>query len=190
MSTNIEHSLSRRSALVRFVTGGLSLALAARSFSTAGQEATPSSSPKVLSNIIERWGDAWASSDSAAAFAALYTNDAIWVDTPTGLQSDPGKVEVFMREFVSQISDIQVTLRSGFRADDHGAAEWDFSFRYTGQLPEAPAGTGQPVTWRGATIFEFAGDQISRSIDYYDNTPFLAALGLLPPSEPAATPTS
>ncbi|HEV2124122.1 MAG TPA: hypothetical protein VGW38_15270, partial [Chloroflexota bacterium] len=69
-----------------------------------------------------------------------------------------------------------------------GAAEWDFSFRYTGQLPGAPAGTGQQVTWHGVTIFKFAGEQILRSIDYYDNTPFLVALGLLAGPEPAATP--
>lgn len=184
MNIVAQYPLSRRSALVRLAAGGLGLTLAAHDFPAVGQASTPGVSPAAVPNLIQRWAEAWTSNDPAA-LAALYTDDGIYVDTPTGIQADP---ETFARDTMSQISDIQVTLHSGFRGDDHGAAEWDFAFRYTGQFPGLPVGSGQPITWHGATIFEFAGDKIRHSTDYYDNTPFLAALGLLPASKPAATP--
>lgn len=189
MSMERRYSLSRRSALIRLGAAGLGLAVSARRFSAAGQASTPGATNETLPDTIRRWGEAWASSDQATAFSALYTDDAIWVDAPTGLQSEPGDVAAFVREFTAQISDIRVTVRSGFRSDDHGAAEWDFSFRYTGELPGVPAGTGQQVTWHGATIFAFDGEQIQRSIDYYDNTPFLVALDLLAGPDPVTTPS-
>ncbi len=64
-----------------------------------------------------------------------------------------------------------------------------FSFRYTGQFPGLPPGTGQPISFHGATIFELSGDQIRRSSDSCDNVPLLAAVGLLPmPGTPVAAP--
>lgn len=177
--------LSRRVMLGSIGAGGVALAL--RGLAATAQEATPAAAP----SVVESWLTAWSSPDPAAAVAALYTNDAIYEDVPSDTRSEPGQVEAFLRAFVAQISDIHMERRSAFGVDDWAAAEWVFRFRYTGQFPGLPPGTGQPVSFHGATIFELAGSQIRRSSDYYDNVPLLAAAGLLPiPGTPAATPGS
>jgi steroid delta-isomerase-like uncharacterized protein len=177
--------LSRRVMLGSIGAGGFALAL--RSMAAAAQESTPAAAPPV----VEAWLAAWSAPDPAAAVAALYTSDAIYEDVPSDTRSEPGQVEAFLRAFVDQISDIRMERRSAFGAGGWAASEWVFSFRYTGQFPGLPPGTGQPVSFHGATIFELSGDQIRRSSDYYDNVPLLAAVGLLPmPGTPVATPGS
>jgi steroid delta-isomerase-like uncharacterized protein len=159
--------------------------LALRGWNAArAQEATPAGVPP----IVQAWIDAWNTGDPAVNLAALYTADAIYEDVPTGLSTATTGTDVatFLSGFVQAISDLDMQLRSGFGTSEHAAAEWDFAFRYTGQMAGLPAGSGQPILWHGTTIFDLAGDQIARSADYYDNTGFLAAVGLLP----AATATA
>ena len=178
--------VSRRTALR--ASGGVAAALALRGVGgTLAQDATPAGMPP---QIVQDWIAAWNSDDPTTNVAALYTADALYDDVPTGLTNVALGTDVagFVRSFVEQISDIEVTLRSGFGSGDWAAAEWDFRFSYTGQLPGLPAGTGQPIEWHGATIYELEGEKIRRSADYYDNTGLLAAVGLLAP--PAATPTA
>ncbi len=176
--------LTRRAALGSIGAGGL--AFAARRLAGA-QEATPGAAPAV----VEAWFAAWSAPDPAAAVAELYTSDGIYEDVPSDTRSEPGQVEAFLHAFVEQVSDIHIEPRSAFGAHGWAAAEWVFSFRYTGQFPGLAPGSGQPVSFHGATIFELSGDKIRRSSDYYDNVPILAAAGLLPmPATPGATPAS
>ncbi len=180
--------ISRRVAL-RLSGGSVAAAMTARITGAAhAQDATPASGE--TPSIVRDWIEAWNSDDPVANLAALYTADAVYDDVPTGLSTETTGTDVagFVRAFVQEISDIDVTLRSGFGSGAYAAAEWDFSFRYTGHLPGLPAGTGQPIDWHGATIFDLNGDKIQRSADYYDNTGLLAAVGLL--AMPAATPAS
>jgi hypothetical protein len=128
---------------------------------------------------IRRWAAGFASDDPPATIAVLYTAAAIYEDAPSGQASKPGEVDAFLREFLTQVEILDFRLRSGYRTKDHGTAEWVAAFRYIGQLPGLPAGTGQSVNWHGVTVFTFDGDLIAHSIDYYDNVPFLTALGLL-----------
>ena len=186
--SNRLHRLSRRMVLR---LSGSSVAVALTTGVTAAaraQEATPTSGG--TPNVVRDWIDAWNSDDPVANLAALYTADAVYDDVPTGLSNVTTGTDVagFVLAFVHEISDIDVALRSGFGSDNHAAAEWDFSFSYTGHLPGLPPGTGQRIDWHGATIFDLNGDKIQRSADYYDNTGLLAAVGLL--AAPAATPES
>jgi steroid delta-isomerase-like uncharacterized protein len=176
--------VSRRTA-VR-ASGGVAAALALRGAGGAlAQDATPAGMPP---QVVRDWIAAWNSDDPTTNVAALYTADAVYDDVPTGLTNVTLGTDVagFIRSFLEQISDIDVTLRSGFGSGDWAAAEWTFSISYTGQLPGLPPGTGQRIDWLGATVYELEGDKIRRSADYYDNTGLLAAVGLLAP--PAATP--
>ncbi|HVL22591.1 MAG TPA: nuclear transport factor 2 family protein [Thermomicrobiales bacterium] len=190
MSAPVEHrpgphvspGLSRRRALSGLAASGLGLALAGPRLGVA-QEASGA-----IPDIIQRFADAQSSDDPATALDALYADDAIYEDVPTLTQSEPGAVGAFFGFFASQVSDIKVELTSGFRDGSWGVAEGIFSFRYTGQLPGLPAGTGQEVANRFSTVFEFDGDLIRRSSDYYDNTGLLIAVGLLPGGSPPATP--
>lgn len=131
-------------------------------------------------SVIQHWAAGFASDDPPATIARLYTVEAIYRDAPTGQASKPGEVAAFLREFLTQVEILEFRLRSGFRTRNNGAAEWETAFRYIGQLPGLPPGSGQTVNWRGVTVFTFDGDQIVQSTDYYDNVPFLAAVGLLP----------
>jgi steroid delta-isomerase-like uncharacterized protein len=179
--------VSRRVALR--ASGGGAVALALRDAGVVrAQAATPTA--ERVPPIVQAWIDAWNADDPVTNLAALYTADAVYEDVPTGLSTVTMGTDVagFVRAFVQEISDLAIQLRSGFGRDDHAAAEWDFRFRYTGQLPGLPPGTGQPILWHGATIFDLVGERIQRSADYYDNTGLLAAVGLL--GMPVATPTS
>jgi steroid delta-isomerase-like uncharacterized protein len=177
--------ISRRAALK--ASGGCAAAFTLLGANAAhAEDATPSGG--AVPHIVQAWIDAWNSDDPVTNLAALYTDDAVYDDVPTGLTNVVIGTDVagFVRSFVQEISDIEVVLRSSFGSGDRAAAEWDFSFDYTGQLPGLPQGTGQPILWHGATIYELTGEKIQRSADYYDNTGLLAAAGLL--AVPEATP--
>jgi steroid delta-isomerase-like uncharacterized protein len=147
--------VSRRVALHASGVGVAALALRETSAAYA-QEATPSVG--MAPRIVQEWIEAWNSDDPAQQLAALYMADAIYEDVPTSTSSQTAGTDVagLVRSFVQQISDRDVRLRSAFGGDDHAAAEWDFSFTYTGQLPGLPPGTGQHVDWHGVTIFDLA----------------------------------
>jgi hypothetical protein len=49
--------------------------------------------------------------------------------------------------------------------------------------------SGQPISVRGANIFELEGDRIRRSADYYDVAGILAQLGVLDMGEETAEAT-
>ena len=172
--------LSRRSAVRWLGGGGFAAVLAARGLGVGAQDETRTVEAEDVPDVVRDWFDAWNSADPAANLAELYTDDGVHEDVPTDTRSDPGEVEEFVDAFVAQVSDIEVDLRNAFGTDDWAAGEWDFAFDYTGQFAGLPAGTGQRVTVRGATIFELEDGEIRRSSDYYDNTSLLAAVGLLP----------
>jgi steroid delta-isomerase-like uncharacterized protein len=148
--------------------------------STLAQDATPSTAD--VPDIVRRWIDTWNSADPAATIAALYTPDGVYEDAPSGTSNLTTGTDVagFVDSFVQESSDLAMELRSGFGTDNWAAVAWDRSFRYTGQLPGIPPGSGQSVISHGVTIFELQDGKISRSTDYYDRTPLLAAVGLLP----------
>jgi hypothetical protein len=185
------HRLSRRHALTRLGAGGIGLALASRHLGAAAQGASPTAAG-TIPDIMQRWVDAFNGDDPVTEVDALYTADGVFEDVSTLDQSEPGAVGEFIGQFVSQVSDLRYELTSGFRTDTWGAGEGTYAFRYTGQLPGLPPGSGEEVLTRVAVIFEFEGEKIRRSSDYSNGTGFLIALGLVsfPDAEPAATPQS
>lgn len=192
MSTPVEHrpgthassGLSRRRALSGLAVSGLGLALASRGV-VARQ---PSPAAGGIPDLLQRWADSF--STSPEAVGALYTDDGVFEDVTTLAKSEPGGVAEFVGEFMAQVSDLRYDLTAGFRTDTWGMAEGTYSFRYTGQLPGLPPGTGEAVATRFATVFELVGDKIRRSSDYSDGTGFLVAVGILPGAPPPATPAT
>jgi len=171
--------VSRRAALgasgvaaAAFVLQGMRPALA--------ETATPAA--PAVPHVVQEWIDAWNSDDPAGSVAALYTPDGVYEDAPTGTSNETTGANVanFVGSFVHEVSEVVVELRSAAGSGDVAFAEWDRSFRYSGELPGVPRGSGQQVVTRGVTIFDLAGDKIRRSVDYYDRTPLLEAIGLLP----------
>ena len=186
--------LSRREALAGIGGGGLAVALVhrepRRAAAQAGCPETPAATRPPA--VLQAWADAWNSADPATAVAALYAEGALHQDVPRGTDTTLAGTDVagFLAPFVEVTSDLLFGLRSGYRAGDRATAEWEISFRYTGQLPGLPPGTGQSVEYRGATTFQLDGDEIRRSTDYYDYVALLAAAEVLPASVETATPTA
>ncbi len=187
MTSPFAVSISRRAVVVQASAGGAAALLAARPLGRAlAQDATPVASPAALPSLLQSWVDAWNAADPKA-IAALYTPDAVYEDVPSNTTSKNGDVAGFLGGFMSAVSDIHVTPRTGFATAEAAALEYDFSATNKGFVPGAAA-QGKPFSVRIATIFALSGDKISRSSDYYDAATILAQLGLMP--APAASPTA
>ena len=88
-------------------------------------------------------------------------------------------IDVFLRAF----PDLHHEVRNVVEADNQVCAEIGFSGTHTGPLA-SPGGeiaaTGKAVTLDYADVLRFAGEQLQSEHVYFDQTAFLAQLGLLP----------
>ncbi|MGH2616693.1 MAG: ester cyclase [Thermomicrobiales bacterium] len=177
--------MSRRVALRGLGTAALILAANSRGGGVLAQDASPAAVPSLFTD----WAAAW--SVDPAAGAGLYAADAVLEDVATGVAySGPEGIVAHIAEIRAGLPDAMMTVSNGFVGDDHAMLEYVFDGTYTGQLPGLPAGTGQPVTIRGAALFELMDDLIVREAHYYDAYAFLVQLGVLPAPGAAATPTA
>lgn len=121
------------------------------------QDATP---PAAGQSILEAYGAAWSSGD-AAAVGALYTEDAVREDVPTGTTSNSrAEIEALAEGLFKTDDDVSLEVTDGFAGDTWAVVEWTFS----GVRP----GTGYELTFRGASVLELDNGLISRESDYYD----------------------
>jgi len=152
--------------------------------------ATPATSDAVPS-AIQAWADAQNAYD-ADAHAALYTTDAILEDVPNNAAIKGPAIHDFLVSVLQGMNDIKVEILHAFQAGSFGAAEYLFSATNNGLIP-IPGTIGKRWTSRTVTIFEFDGDKIRRSSDYYDQAGLLQQLGVggsaNPGGAPAASPT-
>jgi ketosteroid isomerase-like protein len=72
---------------------------------------------------------------------------------------------------VEQFADVRYEVIAAHETEDLGILEYRFS--------ATDLESGQPITLRGAYIFELEGGRIRRSADYYDVAGILAQLGML-----------
>ena len=121
------------------------------------QEASP---PAEESSILTAYGAAWASGD-AAQVAALYTEDAVREDVPTGTTSrGRAEIEALAAGLFETDADVRLVVTDGFVGETWAVVEWTF----TGTREE----TGGEVTFRGASVLELEDGQIREETDYYD----------------------
>jgi steroid delta-isomerase-like uncharacterized protein len=147
------------------------------------QEATPDASTVHLSPLLQQWVDAFNAKDSEA-IAALYTEDGIVEDVPTGrIARGREEIAAFSREAAAG-PDFTLEIVGAHEGEDFAVLEYLFTV--------ADMGTEAPVTVRGVYLFELDGDQITRTADYFDVAGVLVQLGLLDMDElmgGMATPT-
>lgn len=169
-------------ALMVALLGGMTLGLAARA-----QDATPAAPPAALPQIVADYGAAWSSGDPEQV-AALYAADALFEEVVLGgiVTNSTDDLRAYVADVFAAFSDFALTPTAGFVAGDRAAVEWVITGNYTGQFGGLPAGTGQPVEFRGATILELVDGRIQRDSEYWDAATLLAQVGALPG---AATPT-
>jgi steroid delta-isomerase-like uncharacterized protein len=147
----------------------------------AAQGGTPEASPPAVPALLQRWLDAVNHGD-APAVGALYAPDAIHEDIPgeARVLGQDG-IAAFVAGVLQAFEDVHLEPVSAQQSGDLGVLEYRFT--------AIDRQSGQPLDFRGVIVFEFAGDQIQRSADYYDVATILGQLGLLEPSEGDAPAT-
>jgi steroid delta-isomerase-like uncharacterized protein len=152
----MKEKLMRHHALVSTIVTLVVVLLAAPGLIQA-QEASP---PAAEASILEKYGDAW-SSGEASQVAALYTEDAVREDVPTGTTSQGrAEIEALAAGLFATDADVRLEVTDGFVGETWAVVEWTFS--------GARKDTGGEVTFRGASVLELEDGQISRETDYYD----------------------
>jgi steroid delta-isomerase-like uncharacterized protein len=181
--------LSRRDSLTHLVGGGLGLLLAAPHLGVSAQEAAPAATPGTLSPLIAQWVAAWNAHDPEQ-LVALYTPDGVYEEIPTNIVAEgPDAIRAFAEGNFAAFSDLTVRTQAAFAAEEWAVLQAIFAGRYTGQIPGAPAGSGQPFAIPFVSVFRLSDGHIQRNTDYFDNYNFLIHLGILP-APGAATPTT
>jgi steroid delta-isomerase-like uncharacterized protein len=146
-----------RHRAVASTIAALAIVLLAGPSLLGAQESSPSAEG---SSILTEYGEAWSSGD-ASQVAALYTEDAVREDIPTGTTSrGRAEIEALATSLFETDADVRLEVTEGFVGETWAVVEWTFS----GTRKE----TGGEVTFRGASVLELADGQISRETDYYD----------------------
>lgn len=167
-----------------FALEGIAVALAGSITSgwlaaeTLAEDATPAALPTPLAGWVAGWE---AQPLRAEPIAAAYVADAVYEEVATGVvRAGQPEILAYLTDFFAAFADARAVVETVFAAGDRGAATWTFTGRYTGQLPGFPPGTGQPVTFRGASILDLSGGSIARETQYFDIYGLLVQLGILP----------
>src|SRR5215210_71931 len=146
----------RHRALISTIVALAIMLLAGPSLLRA-QEASPSAE---RSSILTAYGEAWSSGD-AAQVAALYTEDAVREDVPTGTTSHGrAEIEALATGLFKTDADVRLEVTDGFVGETWAVVEWTFS----GARQE----TEGEVTFRGASVLELEDGLIREETDYYD----------------------
>jgi len=136
------------------------------------QDASPEAAPGSIPPIPARWAEAWSSHD-AEQVVALYAPDAVYEEVPTSSVSEGhAAIRAFVQGTYDTFSDIQVTPRRGFQAENWAVLEGDFAGR---------SADGVPFTVPFIVVMELDGELIRRSADYFDLNSVLTQIA------PAAT---
>lgn len=142
----------------------LTLILMTGAATALAQDATPASSP----SIMQAYGDAWSSGD-AKEVGALYTEDAVRDDVPTGTSSEGrAAIEKLAEALFASDNDVRLEVTDGFVGETWAVVEWTFAGVH-------PA-TGREVTFRGASVLELTDGRISEERDYYDLPEMMAQI--------------
>lgn len=150
----------------------LALILLTGASAVVAQEATPAASP----SILQAYGEAWSSGD-AASVGALYTEDAVRDDVPTGTVTEGrAAIEQLAAALFASDDNVRLEVTGGFVGETWAVVEWTFSGVH-------PA-TGREVTFRGASVLELNDGLVKNERDYYDLPEMLAQIDAA-----AATPT-
>jgi steroid delta-isomerase-like uncharacterized protein len=145
------------------------------------QEATQSATPAALPPLLVELVAAWNAHDPQRV-ASFYTEDATVEVGFLGEVIARGRDEIaneFVAGNLAAIPDWRFETRSGYATAGRIIWEWTYTGTYSGQYEGMPAGTGQPVSLRGVTIFELRDGLIARDVFYDDFLGFLEQTGLL-----------
>ncbi len=106
------------------------------------------------------------SSGDPSPLVALYADDS----ECTNLAKESPETGVagarkFWADYLKAFKRIESTFHNVIAADDHAVLEWVSA----GELP-----SGKPISYRGVSVIEYAGDKVKRFHSYYDSAAFVA----------------
>ncbi len=125
--------------------------------------------------------------------AALSAEDAVVEQAVGGGNTFRGRAAIadWIAANLAAIPDLSIETHGVVLDGDRLVWEWRYRGAYTGRYPGPPAGRGQPIELRGASVMELRDGLIARETLYYDNGDFLRQVGAVPDSTPQpATPTA
>jgi ketosteroid isomerase-like protein len=99
-----------------------------------------------------------------AAFAALFAADAV-TQRFDARGERRGEVEQFWQEYRAQFDSISTTFSGVVENGDRSALEW---------TSEGVLADGRPIRYRGVTVIDLAGNEITKLSTYYDSAQFAA----------------
>jgi ketosteroid isomerase-like protein len=80
-------------------------------------------------------------------------------------RGDRTDVTAFWQEYRAQFDHLSTTFFDAVEGSDQVALEW---------TSEATLTDGRPISYRGVTVLDLAGEQIARLRTYYDSAAFVA----------------
>ena len=173
---------SAASSRRRFMqSGGVAALVVAGTMTGMSAVAAQATLPKGLAEFKAGW-----ETQDPARFAAAFTENGI-------LEAVPMDLEITGREAIAAdlaglfdaFTDITTRMPTTLAVGDRAAAEWTFEGSYTGQLPGLPPGTGQRISFRGASALELEGDLVRRNSRYIDLITLLVQSGAVEPPNSA-----
>jgi steroid delta-isomerase-like uncharacterized protein len=119
--------------------------------------------------LLASWAAAWSSGDPAQVIA-VFAVDGVYEDVPTSaVLQGTAEIAAWAAGYFASVRDITQSVEAWVAIPTGVLVQW---------LVEAThAGSGHPVSFRGASILELAEDRIAREIAYYDNATFILQAG-------------
>jgi ketosteroid isomerase-like protein len=171
--------MKRRS--VAFAGFALALACAGSARMNAAARSTNESDSGDIPAPLAGWVTDWEAQPLVAEpIAAAYTDDAVYEEVASGVvRSGREEINAYLTEFLAAFADPRAEVESVF-------AIWAFTGNYVGQRPGLPAGTGQPISFRGASLLDLRDGMIFRETQFFDAYGLLIQVGAVPAQTPPA----
>jgi steroid delta-isomerase-like uncharacterized protein len=143
-------------------------------------------SQEISEQLREHADAVWNDGDIDAA-GTFFAEDAVVHNEPQ--QNDYEGLDAF-KQWVSEIRtafpDFEVETTSVIVGDGRVASEWVASGTHEGEMAELDIPpTNNRVTWKGVTVYELDGDEVTEAWWYYDMAGILTQLGAIPESPSA-----
>lgn len=111
------------------------------------------------------------------ALLACFTEDATYHDNFYGVHAGRAGLRAMFERMFREGRDYRWSMDTVVEAGGLAAAEWTFSYVVTDAVPRS---AGQPVRFRGMSVFELAGGRIAGYREYFDTGVALLQLGFAP----------
>jgi steroid delta-isomerase-like uncharacterized protein len=125
---------------------------------------------KLLQDLVAAWN-----SHNSDAVAALFADDAVYVDYPLGLSvTGREQIRAVARGFFDAVPDLRLEWVNGSLKGGNGTLEYFFSGTDVGVF-----GTGKRFAFYGVLVLDTHGTEITGNRDYYDLATIMQQLGIL-----------